>query len=279
MSGEAPARSFVVTGCASGIGRHLATKLVRRGRRLFATDIREEALRTAAVQDGWPSDLCTLRRLDVTDAASWQALLGEADAVMGGVDVLLNVAGYLCAGNAHEAPSAEVHRHFDVNAKGVIFGTQAAAQRMIAAGRGHIVNIASMAALAPIPGLALYSASKHAVRAFSLAVADELRPHGVYVTVVCPDAVQTPMLDIQKDVAAAALTFTAPRILSAEEVARAILGPVLEERPMQFVLPPSRGWLAVAANALPGVARYLAPVLRWQGRRAQTRYRQGNGSR
>ena len=73
----------------------------------------------------------------------------------------------------------DVHRHFDVNVKGVIFGTRAAAARMIPQGHGHVVNIASMAALAPIPGLALYSASKYAVRAFSLAAAEELRAHGV----------------------------------------------------------------------------------------------------
>ena len=82
---------------------------------------------------------------------------------------------------------------------------------MIPLGSGHIVNIASLASLVPSPGLALYSASKYAVRAFSLAAAEELREHGVAVTTVCPDAVRTAMLDKQLDYPEAALTFTAPR--------------------------------------------------------------------
>src|SRR5205823_4569252 len=109
---------------------------------------------------------------------------------------------------------------------------------------GHIINIASMAALAPIPGISLYSASKYAVRGFSLAAAQELRAHGVYVTVVCPDAVQTPMLDAQLAHDEAAATFSGPRLLTVEEVGRAIIGQGLARRPLEIYLPPSRGWLA-----------------------------------
>jgi 3-oxoacyl-[acyl-carrier protein] reductase len=140
-------------------------------------------------------------------------------------------------------------------------------------GHGHIVNIASLAALAPIPGLALYSASKYAVRAFSLAAAEDLRPHGVAVTTVCPDAVKTPMFDHQMDYPEAALTFTAPKVLAVEEVSRVILGRVLERRPLLVVIPRWRGWLARLADVLPSASRVLASVLTRQGLRRQAEWR------
>src|SRR5690606_20076022 len=126
-----------------------------------------------------------------------QVLLGEIIASHGSLDLLLNVAGVLRPGHVHVLSAGEIDLHLDVNAKGVMYGTQAAAREMVRHGGGQIINIASMAALAPIPGIALYSASKFAVRAFSLAVAYELAPHNVRVSVICPDAVSTPMLDLQ----------------------------------------------------------------------------------
>lgn len=264
------ARRFFVTGAASGIGRALVGAIAAGGARAVATDLREDVLREAAA--GWPADRVHARALDVRDAAAWEAALDDAWAAMGGVDVLMNVAGYLRPGWAHETPADEVARHLDVNARGVMLGTMATSRRMAAAGGGHVVNIASMAALAPVPGLALYSASKYAVRAFSLAVAYELRPHGVAVTVVCPDAVQTPMLDLQKDYAEAAITFSGPRALTPDEVVAALLGPVLEKKPLLLALPAARGrrWLALLVDLFPRLAFAAAPRAFRQGRAKQS---------
>jgi 3-oxoacyl-[acyl-carrier protein] reductase len=156
----------------------------------------------------------------------------------------------------------------------VLHGTRAAAVRMIHRGSGHIINIASLASLAPIPGLALYSASKYAVRAYSLAAAEELHRHGVAVTALCPDAAATPMLNVQKDHPAAALTFTAPRFLTAEEIAGRIVGPILKRRPRLVVLPRRRGWLARAADLFPAISTILTPRLMRQGLTQQKRMRQ-----
>ena len=181
------------------------TDLARsRGHQLLATDINVDALRGR-----WPDTVLT-ERLDVTDAADWLRVLAVAKEAWGGLDVLYNIAGYLHPGYVHEIALAEVDRHFDINTKGVAYGTCTAAALMAEQGSGHIINIASMAAFAPISGNALYCASKYAVRAFSLAAATDLRRQGIHVTVVCPDAVATPMLDKQKDFKEAALTFTAP---------------------------------------------------------------------
>jgi len=261
-------KNFVLTGCASGIGQHLADVLVAQGHRVLATDINLAALEEYARARGWPSERILIRWLDVRDPVAWAEILQEAVSAFGNVDVLMNVAGYLRPGWVHDGQPQEVHRHFDTNAKGVIFGTQAAARLMVQQRQGHIINIASMAALAPVPGIALYSASKFAVRAFSLAAAYELRPYGVYVTVVCPDAVQTPMFDLQKGYDEAVLTFSAPRLLKVEDVARVILKRVLPRKPLEVFVPARRGWLARFVDLFPTTSFVLVPLFR---RRAQAR--------
>jgi 3-oxoacyl-[acyl-carrier protein] reductase len=261
-------RRILVTGCASGIGRELAQVLVEAGHRVLATDRVLPPLQEVA--RGWPSERAQVRALDVTDPLAWEAAVAAAQRCFGGLDVLVNVAGVLVPGWAHELTDEAVDLHLDVNVKGVVHGVRAVVPGMMAQGHGHIINVASLAALAPVPGLALYCATKHAVRGYSLSVALELRRYGIAVTVVCPDAVQTPMLDVQRDVEAAAMTFSGPRVLTVREVSEAIVR-ALEERPLELLLPRSRGWLAKLANLTPGSARVIEPVLRWQGRRRQRR--------
>jgi 3-oxoacyl-[acyl-carrier protein] reductase len=205
-------------------------------------------------------------RLDVTDVEAWRLALSRAVERFGHLDVVYNIAGFLTPGWVHEFDVRDVHRHLSVNVKGVMLGTRIAAEHMVSRGEGHIVNVASMAAYAPVPGLSLYSASKYAVRAFSLAAATELRPRGVAVSVLCPDAVATPMLDKQTDYDEASLTFSAPRILSAQEVADVLTGRMLRERPLELALPRARKWLARAADLVPEAAEWMRPMIERAGR-------------
>lgn len=263
--------NFLVTGAAGGIGAALTALLARRGDNVLATDLGRDALEARARAQAWPAERVRLARLDVADAAAWEVVFDEAELAFGRVDVLYNIAGYLKAGGVRDLDVEDIGRHLNVNARGVILGTRAAARRMAPARRGHIVNIASMAALAPVPGLALYSASKHAARAFSIAAAEELRACGVAVTVVCPDAVATPMLDRQVRDPAAALTFSGGRILSVEEVAAFLAGPTLERRPVEAAFPASRAWLARVANLAPGFAALVRPWLERRGLARQSK--------
>lgn len=132
-----------------------------------------------------------------------------------------------------------------------------------------------LASLAPVPGLSLYTASKFAVRGLSLAAATELKPHGVAVTVVMPDAVQTPMLDLQVHYDEAALTFSGDRPLTVEDVERLVLTKVLTQKPLEVAFPLSRGALARAANTAPGVTSLIAPMLLQRGLATQERVRGG----
>lgn len=259
-------RAVLVTGAAGGIGRALTEALLARGDRVLATDVRAAALEDLAAP---AAGALVTRALDVRDPLAWQEAVEAAVAAFGRLDVLFNVAGYLRPGRLHELAVADIDRHLDINVKGVIHGTRAAALAMLPRRAGHIVNIGSMASLTPVPGLNLYAASKFAVRGFSLSVAGELAPHGIAVTVVCPDAVETPMLDLQRGHAESALVFSGGRPLRAAEVVAALLGPVLEERPLELALPWGRGALAKLGSAFPGLAARIRPLLEARGRRRQ----------
>ncbi|MBX3413005.1 MAG: SDR family oxidoreductase [Pirellulales bacterium] len=262
-----------VTGAASGIGRHLAGAFVARGWSVFATDIERDALAAFAREQAWPAERVATAALDVRNSLAWEETLDAAEDRFGPIDVLLNAAGVIRPGLVHHLDAAAVDLHLDINAKGTIYGTQAAARRMVSRGAGHIVNLASMAALAPVPGLALYTASKFAVRGFSLAMAREVAPLGVAITVICPDAVRTPMLDLQVDYPEAALTFSAPRFLEVGDLEQMLFGRVLPRRPLEVTLPRSRGWLAKLSSLAPGWTAPLVPWLTRRGLAAQRRLR------
>ncbi|MEK6789747.1 MAG: SDR family oxidoreductase [Pseudomonadota bacterium] len=268
---------WIVTGAASGIGQELAKQLLARGDRLCACDVQPAGLQALKA---FASDASQLRleTLDVRDAAAWKALVARVEAEDGAVDVLANIAGVLKENWIQDATAAEVDFHFDINVKGVIFGTQAVVPGMLARGRGHIINIASLAGLSPVPGMGLYSASKFAVRGYSLVAAMELADKGIAVTAVCPDAVQTPMLDIQQGKPQTALTFSGPRALSSKEVVDAILGPVLRDRPMEIALPAWRGATAKFAGNFPELGNKAIGLFRKAGERRQKLIQAGKSS-
>lgn len=272
LAGARP-RVMLVTGAASGIGRHLTGVLSRSGHRIWASDVNEDQLRAAAEQERWDGGRVELSRLDVRDPAAWGELVARLYDREGRLDVLLNVAGIVLPGWVHEATPEAARLHLEVNALGVIHGTQAAAARMVPVRAGHIVNIASLAGIAAVPGLALYTASKFAVRGYSLAAAQELREYGVNVTVVCPDAVLTPMVDLQVDYPEAAITFSGRRMLTVEDIARVIEGRVLPHRPLEVMIPGSRGWISKLTSLWPGLASAILPLVRRQGLARQTKTR------
>ncbi len=258
---------FFVTGAASGIGKHLTRVLLEKGHKVLATDVQEEALAELAT----PSSEGRLGTflLDVRKPDVWARAYKFAELAFGPVDVLMNVAGVLKPGNIHEVDDRSVDLHIDVNVKGVIWGTREAARHMVARGAGHIINFGSLASMAAVPGLCLYSASKFAVRGLSLAAAAELAPLGVAVTLVMPDAVKTPMLDLQVHYKEAAMTFSGNAPLSVKDIEKVIFEQVLPKRPMEVALPLSRGIMARAATLAPKAALLLAPELTKKGLKAQ----------
>ena len=266
---------FIVTGAASGIGFALVQQLLTRRLLVCACDIDAHALEK--LRDYYSHEQLMLETLDVRDAQAWKKIVERVTAKWHRIDVLCNVAGVLRENWITDSTEADVNFHFDINVKGTIFGVQAIVPTMIAQKQGHIINIASLAALAHVPGLSLYSASKFAVRGYSLAAGMELAEHGIAVTTICPDAVQTPMLDQQKDKEQAALTFSGSRALTTEEVVNAILS-ALEDKSLEIILPPMRGVVAKLANAFPAIAAHQVNRMRQIGIKRQRKILAGKDS-
>src|SRR5262245_52918024 len=156
-----------ITGGARGIGKATAAALVRKGCRVAIGDLDLDlAERTATELGGGTVALA----LDVTDRASFAAFLDAAERELGPVDVVVNNAGIMPVAPLVEEPDDSIRRQIDINLYGVIVGTQLAIERLRPRGSGHIVNIASQAGKGGVPGIATYSATKHAVVGLSEAV-------------------------------------------------------------------------------------------------------------
>lgn len=171
----------LVTGAGRGIGRATATAFAARGARVALADLDRTAVEDAA------SGLGTAHVLDVRSRASWQACVAE----VGPIDVLVNNAGVMPVGGFLDESDATGEMTIDVNVWGPIHGMRAVVPGMIERGRGHVVNVASLAGKIAIPGLAVYNASKYAAVGLSAAARLEFVDHGVSVSAVLPSAVRT----------------------------------------------------------------------------------------
>jgi NADP-dependent 3-hydroxy acid dehydrogenase YdfG len=253
----------LITGCGSGIARHLTTVLSRQGYRILATDVRVDTLEASARDLRWNPERVQLKKLDVREADDWRAAIAAVVDTWGRLDVCMNIAGFAIQGFVHEFPLEHIDLHLDINTKGAILGTRFAAEQMLKQGSGHIINMSSLAGLAPVPGTSLYSASKFALRGFSLAAYHELKPHGIDVSIVEPDLVDTAKLQTQLIYgdAAAAVGFSAPKILRLEDVERVFLKRVLKERALEVAIPRSRGWLSKFAGNFPRLSARLLTVV------------------
>lgn len=183
-----PAEAVVViTGGARGIGAATAELFVRHGAVVWIGDLDDDVAKETA-----ESIPCAVaRRLDVTDRESWDRLIDEVLAEHGRIDVLVNNAGVMPVGPFADEPEATTDLMLDVNVRGVLNGMHRVLPVMAAAGRGHIVNISSMAGMIPLPGMVTYNTSKYAALGASLAARREYDGTGVTVSAIMPAAVRT----------------------------------------------------------------------------------------
>ena len=262
---------YFLTGCANGIGRHMARVFYEQGHRVVATDF--DAANLATLTHAWDTDRVLTATLNVSQPADWQRVIAQTLERWGRIDVGLNIAGVVRVGYADAFPLADIDLMVNTNLKGVLLGTRLLAAQLVAQGHGHIINIASLAGVAPIQGLSVYSATKFAVRGFTLAVAGELRKKGVRVSVICPDLVDTDMLTQQLNHPEGALTFSGSRILTLADVERAILHDALTRHRLDILVPASRGWLGKVGNLFPSLGFLITDVLIRKGLKKQERIR------
>ncbi|GGQ07378.1 NAD(P)-dependent dehydrogenase (short-subunit alcohol dehydrogenase family) [Actinomadura coerulea] len=175
-----------ITGAARGIGLATARALKARGATVVIGDIDETAVKEAAESLG-----VTGLALDVTSRESFAAFLDKAEEAAGPLDVVVNNAGIMPIGPVTDESDADARRCIDINVHGVMLGTKLALDRMLPRGRGHVINIASLAGVMFTPGLALYNASKAAVVGFTEATRLEVLDRGVHVSAVLPTFTNT----------------------------------------------------------------------------------------
>jgi NAD(P)-dependent dehydrogenase (short-subunit alcohol dehydrogenase family) len=187
-------RTAVVTGGGSGIGAALVRALVARGAVVTVADLDvAAAARVAEQAEG--SGSARAFELDVTDAGAVQSVVDDVVGRHGRLDLMFNNAGITFGGETEDLTLDNWNAIIDVNIRGVVHGIAAAYPVMIRQGGGRIVNTASLGGLMAAGLLTSYVMTKHAVIGLSLALRSEAASKGVGVTVICPSAVETPILD------------------------------------------------------------------------------------
>jgi 3-oxoacyl-[acyl-carrier protein] reductase len=250
----------LITGAAKGIGRHLANCFLQKKYQVIATDIDEDLLKI-----GWNTEGVHLEKLDVTKPQEWQLLKEKIKKKYGKLDICINNAGVIMPSFLKDLNVQTIDYQIDVNTKGMMYGTKYAADLMIHQGSGHIINVASLAGVAPINGIAVYSASKFAIRGFSLAVVPELQQYGVHLSVICQDLVDTDMLTEQLDYEAAALTFSGKKYLNVEDIEHAVFRRALDKKEIEILVPKGRGLTAKLGNFFPSIGFKLTKILSEKG--------------
>jgi NAD(P)-dependent dehydrogenase (short-subunit alcohol dehydrogenase family) len=261
----------LITGAAEGIGRATALAFAARGARLWLVDVDEGGLERTAGEARGAGAGTSARRVDVSDAPAMDALAAEVHAEHGALDVLVNNAGVGLAGGFLDTELADWKWILDVNLWGVIHGCRAFVPRMKERGRGQVVNIASAAAFHNMAAMSAYGTSKYAVLGLSEALREELAPHGVGVSAICPGLVRTRIVETMRtrgvrfdDDAARkrVVDLYARRDYAPERVAAVILDAVRRNRAVVPVT--AEAWaIHIAKRVAPGATRR---VLRWTNR-------------
>lgn len=179
---------WLITGSSTGLGRALAQAVLERGYHLVATARQPEQLKE--LNDRYPDRVTTIA-LDVTNAQSIQQAIEAALNAYNRIDVLVNNAGYGTVGAIEEVNDDDIRRQFDTNLFGAINVTRAVLPTLREQRSGHILNISSANGISAFAGVGIYSATKFALEAISEALAQEVKPLGIKVTIIEPGSSRT----------------------------------------------------------------------------------------
>ncbi len=227
---EAASAVVVITGGARGIGAATAELFARRGAQVWIGDVDADVAEQTAARLGIRS-----APLDVTSRTSWAAFVETVVGEAGRIDVLVNNAGVMPVGPFEDESDATTDLMLDVNVRGMLLGMRSVLPLMREAGAGHIVNVASLAGMIPLPGMVTYNASKFAALGASLAARREYDGTGVTISAILPSAVRTELASGAK------LGGVLPTV-DPEDVASAVLR-TLKTRAARTSVP---GWIAPA---------------------------------
>lgn len=266
----------VVTGAGRGFGLEIARRLAGRGYAVLATDIDAAAAESTAREVGGGAWSMPLDVRDPDAHREAAAAAGER----GRLDVWVNNAGVMRTVKSWEHSDDEVRLMVEANLYGVIWGSRAAvdAMRDSPGGDKHLINIGSLSSLAPVPGLAIYGATKHGVLGFTESLQGDLMLDDVPITVhcICPDGADTELVRGEAHKQDSAIIWAAPRMLSAQEVADRTVA-LLDGSRLVEVIPRYRGWQARAAAMTPRLGLKMTGAMRRTGERKREKERRQGG--
>lgn len=258
-------KTVIVTGGSEGVGAATARRFAEAGANLVLVARSRKNLENIA------SELRQLTRveivtMDVADTDACVNLFKKAEFEFGGVHVLVNNAGFHQRGPVETISPADLGMMIDVNLKAPIILSRLALPYLKRSGEGAIINVASLAGRTMVPGAATYSASKFGLRAFSMALANEINDSNIKVAVVSPGPIDTGFIMSNIDVVTD-LTFSQP-ISTADEVAVEIMKLCVNDK-FERSMPPFSGLLTTMTYLFPEIAKFIRPVLEKKGRRVK----------
>ncbi len=258
----------VVTGGARGFGLEIARRLVARGHTVLVTDLDQAAVDEAVRVLGSGAHG---RVADAADSGS-QNETAAAAAALGRLGVWVNNAGVARAAKVWEHPASDVDLTVNVNLLGVMHGSRAAIDVMRGTGGGHILNIASMSSFGPVPGLAVYAATKAAVLSFTTSTQGDLDLAGIPIRVhaLCPDAADTAMVQDERHKPDSAILFSGGSLLDAGKVADAAVE-MLDGRRIVKTMPAYRAAMIRGGALVPTAGLKVMGAMRRLGERSRVK--------
>jgi short-subunit dehydrogenase len=258
-------KTVIITGGSEGVGAATARMFAEAGANLLLVARGKKKLEAIAEKLRGKTRI-EIFPMDVADADACVSLFKKAQYEFGRVDILINNAGYHQRGLFESVAAEDLARMIDVNLKGPIILCRDALPYLRESDGAAIINVASLAGRAPVPGSAAYSASKFGLRAFTFALAEELRDTNIKLAIVSPGAIDTGFsasyLDKVTD-----LTLSQP-ISTPEEVAQAILD-LCSNNQREQAIPAISGYLTTVSYLLPWLSRMLQPMLQRKGKRVK----------
>ena len=262
-------KTVIITGASAGVGAACARTFAALKAKLVLVARGEEALNKIADELRPQCEVLTVV-MNVASNEDCLALLEQVESTFGAVHVVVNNAGMHLRGDLEKVPVNDVAAMVDINMRAPLFLSAAAIPYLRRAGEGAIVNVGSLAGRAPLQGAATYSATKAGLRAFSYALADELRDSGISVGVVSPGPIDTGFImdkiDLVEDI-----VFSQP-MSSAQQVADGIVE-IAAGRQVEVVLPAASAKLTHLSYLFPNLRRKIRPKLYEQGRKNKEKYR------
>lgn len=258
-------KTVIITGGSEGVGAAVARKFAGAGANLVLAARGKKKLDKIAEELREKTNVAILA-MDVADPDACANLFKKAEFEFGKVNVLINNAGCHERGHVENTSVEDLGTMIDVNLKAPIILCRLAIPHIRDAEEGAIVNVASLAGRTPVPGAATYSASKFGLRAFTFALAEELRDSNIKLAVVSPGPIDTGFIMSNIDVVND-LTFSQP-MSTAEEVADEIFKLCINAKPERS-MPPISGFLTMLIYLIPAIGRALRPALAAKGRRVK----------